>query len=111
MRYREEERKKAMKIREALFRDPGAGIFYKKERDFVLKDPTLNLWAGIRDDAINYFSRNNIIWWMGDEKSEPTGHLLSSQVACLNHLYFIRQRCALSEIPPCWDAVSTSQTQ
>ena len=92
MSYREEERKKAIKIREALFRDPGAGIFYKKERDFVLKDPTLNLWAGIRDDAINYFERNNITWWMGDEKSEPTGHLLSSQVACINHLYFLRQR-------------------
>jgi len=92
MSYREDERKKAIKIREALFRDPGAGIFYKKERDFVLKDPTLNLWAGIRDDAINYFERNNIAWWMGDEKSEPTGHLLSSQVACLNHLYFARQR-------------------
>ena len=39
MSYREDERKKAIKIREALFRDPGAGIFYKKERDFVLKDP------------------------------------------------------------------------
>ena len=92
MSYREEERKKAIKIREALFRDPGAGIFSKKERDFVLKDPALNLWAGIRDDAMNYFARNNITWWMGDEKSEPTGHLLSSQVACLNHLYFVRQR-------------------
>ena len=92
MSYRDDERKKAIETRETLFRDPGAGIFYKKEREFVLKDPTLNLWAGIRDDAINYFERNNITWWMGDEKSEPTGHLLSSQVACLNHLYFVRQR-------------------
>ena len=92
MSYRENERKKAIEIREALFRDPGAGIFYRRERDFVLKDPTLNLWAGIRDDVIQYFERNSIAWWMGDEKNEPTGHLLSSQVACINHLYFLRQR-------------------
>ncbi|MBW1801314.1 MAG: hypothetical protein JRJ85_11375 [Deltaproteobacteria bacterium] len=92
MSYRENERKKAVEIREALFRDPGAGIFFKRERDFVLKDPTLNLWAGIRDDVIQYFERNHIAWWMGDNKNEPTGHLLSSQVACINHLYFLRQR-------------------
>ena len=92
MSYREDERKKAIKIRDDVFRDPGAGLFSNIEREFVLKDPTLNLWAGIRDDAISYFSRNNITWWMGDEKTEPTGHLLSSQVACLNHLYFVRQR-------------------
>ncbi|MCK4823429.1 hypothetical protein KA005_47195 [bacterium] len=57
-----------------------------------MQDPSLNLWAGIRDDVIKYFERNHIAWWMGDEKNEPTGHLLSSQVACLNHLYFDRQR-------------------
>ncbi len=92
MSYREDERKKAVKIREDLFRDPGAGIFFKKEREFVLRDPTLNLWAGFRDDVIDYFERNHITWWMGDNKNEPTGHLLSSQIACLNHLYFARQR-------------------
>jgi hypothetical protein len=79
-------------MREALFRDPGAGIFFRKEREFVLQDATLNLWAGIRNDAMEYFKRNAIAWWMGDEHSEPTGHLLSSQVACINHLYFARQR-------------------
>jgi len=92
MSYREDERKKAVDIRAALFRDPGAGIFSKKERDFVLQDPMLNLWAGIRDDVIRYFDENHIAWWMGDKKNEPTGHLLSSQVACINHLYFARQR-------------------
>ncbi len=35
MSYREDERKKAIKIREALFRDHGDGIFFKKEREFV----------------------------------------------------------------------------
>jgi len=92
MSYRENEKKKAICIRDALFRDPGAGIFSKSERDFVLQDPKLNLWAGIRDDAIHYFEKNRISWWMGGNKNEPTGHLLSSQVACINHLYFLRQR-------------------
>ena len=92
MSYRENERKKAIMIRDTLFRDPGAGLFSKRERDFVLQNPTLNLWAGVRDDAIQYFEENRISWWMGDNKNEPTGHLLSSQVACINHLYFLQQR-------------------
>lgn len=92
MSYREDQREKATAMRDAMFRDPGAGFFFKKEREFVLQDATLNLWAGIRADAMDYFDRNSIAWWMGDENTEPTGHLLSSQVACINHLYFARQR-------------------
>ncbi len=92
MSYREDQRRKATAMRDALFRDSGAGLFFKKERAFVLHDARLNLWAGIRDDATEYFKGNSIAWWMGDENTEPTGHLLSSQVACLNHLYFVRQR-------------------
>ena len=84
--------KKAIKIRDKLFRDPGDGVFFKKGREFVLKDAVLNLWAGIRMDAQDYFERNEIAWWMGENDNEPTGHLLSSQVACLNHLYPVRQR-------------------
>ena len=89
MTFREDERKRVVEIRNDVFRDPGGGILQNKERDFVLQDPLLNLWDGIREDAIDYFERNNIVWWGG---SEPTGHLLSSQIACLNHLYFLRQR-------------------
>jgi hypothetical protein len=51
----------------------------------------LNLWAGIREDAKLYFKKNSISWWDGTV-DDPTGHLLSSQVACLNHLYSVRQR-------------------
>ncbi len=29
---------------------------------------------------------------MGEDNTKPAGHLLSSQVACINHLYFDRQR-------------------
>lgn len=92
MSYREKERKKAIMLRDKILRDPGDGVFFKKKRDFVLNDATLNLWAGIRFDAQEYFKRNNISWWMRDKENEPTGHMLSSQVACLNHLYPLRQR-------------------
>ena len=91
MNYREKQRQRAVSIRDDLFKDPGTGIFFGKERDFVLKDPSLNLWAGIRDDAKAHFYANGISWWKGTEDG-PTGHLLSSQVACVNHLYPLRQR-------------------
>lgn len=91
MSYREDQRRKAVQIRDALFRDPGSGVFYGKERDFVLKDPSLNLWDGVREDAKEYFKQCSIPWWKGST-DDPTGHLLSSQVACLNHLYYARQR-------------------
>jgi hypothetical protein len=90
MNYKEQQRKRATELRDGVFKDPGGGHFKKLDRDFVLKDPALNLWAGIRDDAIDYFLRNKIPFW--DSVKEPTGHLLSSQIACLNHLYFLRQR-------------------
>jgi hypothetical protein len=89
--YREAQRQRAVASRDALFKDPGTGLFFGRQREFVLKDPSLNLWAGIRDDAKQYFSTNRIAWWKGAE-ADPTGHLLSSQVACVNHLYFVRQR-------------------
>lgn len=91
MKYRESQRNKAVELRNKLFRDPGNGIFMGKEREFVLEDPILNLWEGIRFDAVDYFRRNNISWWKG-KTEEPSGHLLSSQIACINHLYFLRQR-------------------
>ncbi len=92
MTYREQQRRKATSIREVFFKDPGKGIFYGKEREFALSDPIINLWEGIRYDAVDYFKRNDIGWWQSSGDDLPTGHLLSSQIACVNHLYFIRQR-------------------
>lgn len=91
MSYREDQRKKAIFKMESVFKDPGNGIFFGKKRDFVLSEPIINLWEGIRYDSIDYFKQNKITWWNGADE-EPTGHLLSSQIACINHLYFIRQR-------------------
>ncbi len=36
MRYREEERARAIELRERIFRDPGEGVFYRKEREKFL---------------------------------------------------------------------------
>jgi hypothetical protein len=56
-----------------------------------------NLLADVRRPALSYFDLHNIRWWLSTaEEAEravlaalpaaPTGHLNSSQVACINHL-------------------------
>ena len=51
------------------------------------------LHESIRSDALAYFAQHGIKWWIGtwdkrtrDMMALPTGHLTSSQVACINHL-------------------------
>ncbi len=90
MNFKESERKRMIDIRNDVFRDPGCGLYDGLPKPEVLKDATLNLWGGIREDALNYFEKYQIGWWKGGKR--VTGHLLSSQVACLNHLYFLHQR-------------------
>lgn len=90
MSYYKEQRDKAEAKRNQIFGDPGGGTFKKKQWPFVLTNPLLNLHESIREEAVGYFSRHNIPLWNGTATT-PTGHLLSSQVACLNHLFFIRQ--------------------
>lgn len=65
----------------------GGGRFMGKERPFVLKDGNHNLYEPIRKDALKYFKDNKIGWWGG---FRPSGHVLSSQIACLNHLFALR---------------------
>ena len=91
MSYKENERKKSILSRDEIFNDPGGGIFSGMKREFVLNNSHLNLWEGIRENAIDYFKNNNIAWWTGGVNNEPNGHLLSSQIACINHLYPARQ--------------------
>jgi hypothetical protein len=95
MSFLERERHRLTDERDRLFKDPGLGIFLGKPREFVLSEPAGNLWEGIRADAIAYFTRNKVPWWKG-ESDGPTGHMLSSQVACVNHLYSLRQRADLA---------------
>lgn len=69
--------------------DAGGGLFNGRPYPFVLQDGANNLYAPIRQEAADYFAANGIAWWSGDG---PNGHVLSSQIACLNHLFPIR-RC------------------
>lgn len=61
----------------------GGGRFGDKPRPFVLQEPEANLYAPIREKVKAYFTDNHIHWWRGNG---PSGHTLSSQIACLNHL-------------------------
>lgn len=88
MNYRESEREKVVRIRDVFFKDPGGGIYKNQPRPFVLFNPEKNLWEKIREDAIDYFKHNRIVWWPGD--ANPSGHMLSSQISCLNHLFILR---------------------
>ena len=66
----------------------GGGIFREKPRPFILRDSRRNLYAPIRVDAIKYFRDNAICWWGG---SKPPGHVLSSQIMCINCLFPLRK--------------------
>jgi hypothetical protein len=92
MSYKENQRKKAVALRDEMFQDPGGGIFRRHVYPFVLQNPKKNLWEKIRSDAITYFERYGLEWHDdGEPEKGPEGHLLSSNVACVNHLFFLRQ--------------------
>jgi len=88
MKYREQERERLVAIREEIFEDRGGGLYRNIQRPFILQKSNKNLMPQIKEGAIEYFKKNAIVWWPGS--AEPTGHLLSSQVACVNHLFFLR---------------------
>ena len=70
--------------------------FYKGEkRKFVLqqKDCAYNLYEDFRCDCQKYFLDHKISWWGENSHiSKPSGHLVSSQIHCLNHLFALRKR-------------------
>ena len=68
----------------------GGGTFRNRVWEFCLKnnESQKNLFKGIVGDCIDYFRNENIVFW-GSEGIP--NHILSSQVACLNHLFAIRQ--------------------
>ena len=89
--YQENQRKRVVGLineRNPLFYGGvGGQYFMSSKRDFVLTDFNKNFFAPIKDEVIKYFSKNEIAWWGG---RKPTGHVLSSQIACVNHLFAIR---------------------
>ena len=81
---------KQKKIQIDFFKKYYPDLKMKGELHYIIRDETsVNLYEGIRgidsngDNALSYFKENHISWWNGDE---PSGNLLSSQIACLNHL-------------------------
>jgi len=88
--YYTKQKQKAESLFESLFHDPGNGFYRGKNRSFILSDPLNNLWSDIRHEALTYFNDQDITWW--GSGNQPTNHPLSSQIACINYLYPIRQR-------------------
>jgi len=90
-KFQEIQRSKAISLINAgsnVFEGAIGGKMYRaKNRDFILLDNNKNLYSPIREEVVKYFKGNGISWWAG---FEPTGHVLSSQIACLNHLFLIR---------------------
>ena len=71
------------------------------------EDSLNTLYPEIRKDALDYFRRYNISWWrQNEDRYFPTGHLLSSQNHCLNHMFAIRnnQEAVLAMIRPIGEA-------
>lgn len=89
MSYRDIQLKRGEElIQQNFFDDATGGCVYRdKPRPYVLQDGSHNLYPKNREDALTYFQQNNITWWSG---KAPTGHILSSQIACLNHLFTIK---------------------
>ncbi|MCE1189321.1 MAG: hypothetical protein LWX56_09285 [Ignavibacteria bacterium] len=98
--YKERERSRAKNIAAEL---EIRGI--ENEPSEILSVPEANLYKKYRKGILTYFADNGISWWRaerGESKDEdgatkdaakkkmPTGHMLSSQVCCLNHLFFLR---------------------
>lgn len=95
----DKKREQAAKLKEyrvSLF-DNAQDIGYSKKRqqnyDYILRSQhnSKNLYKDIRQDAVEYFKKYKIAWWQCINKpDEPTGHLVSSQIHCLNHLFALR---------------------
>lgn len=103
--FRHKERTQQIKLfKKGFFDDAEAGgywtFFDKKGKpsiasdlDFILlpKDSPTNLYSNIRQSSQEYFSHHDISWWRQEEDGYfPTGHLVSSQIHCLNHLFALR---------------------
>jgi hypothetical protein len=101
MDYRENERLKSIELikNTNLFDGAKSGRIIKfKGKDYpkyeILLDGINNIYEPIRNDVLEYFIKNKISFWHAPRTSEPpnkpTGHTLSSQVCCINHLFPIR---------------------
>ncbi len=84
--YKERARQTSL-IEKGFFTDKGNGYFRKKQYPYILRNGLNNIYEPIRKETLKYFVDNGISWWSG---YKPTGHVLSSQIACINHLLPLR---------------------
>lgn len=78
-----------------IFDEDGNKTGVAEDMKFILlpEDSKANLFAPLRQDAMDYFENYNISWWRQEEDGYfPTGHLVSSQINCLNHLFAFRDK-------------------
>jgi hypothetical protein len=91
-KFKEKERKNAIsKIKSSnpvFYGGIGGVLFMGKKRDFILINEGKNFYYKIYPQVLDYFTKNKIAWWGGNK---PTGNVLSSQIACLNHLFDLRK--------------------
>ncbi|MBP7179684.1 MAG: hypothetical protein KBA24_00925 [Dysgonomonadaceae bacterium] len=83
-----------------IFNGDLGGKLFPTDNGFIPKADYLmnsrnNLHNFMVQDVIDYFSNNEIVFWKTgitgvDEYKMPTGHTLSSQISCLNHLFPFR---------------------
>ncbi len=80
-------------------RDTGGKLFPINGKPFPKPDYLLNsrnnLLNFMTQDVVDYFIKNEIAFWETgitevDEHNMPTGHTLSSQISCINHLFPLR---------------------
>lgn len=83
-------RDKQIQIQKKIFGDKKLwGEFNHRFYSHVLKDYRHNFINQVNyEEVLNYFKENGIQWWHG---VVPTNITLSSQTACINHLFPIRQ--------------------
>jgi hypothetical protein len=68
--------------------DPGENNKSIRKYCYMLRDGVNSLYEPYRQKMLDYLWKNGIAWWGG---SVPTTNPLSSQVACLNHLFPFRE--------------------
>lgn len=91
--------------------EKGGGTFGNKVYDFVLKEPYHldNLYPPLRKDILAYFETTPIKWWRG-VAGGPTNLMIATQIACLNHLYWLHDQpkaatAFLQQLRADWQAV------
>ncbi|MFH1560530.1 MAG: hypothetical protein ABID84_03875 [Chloroflexota bacterium] len=92
MTFRDQEKLRYSDIKKALFGDASLrlGTYLGRPRSFCLDDDysAENLYDGIRDEAVRYFTERRIPWHDGlNGRRLPSNHLCCSQSCCVNFLF------------------------